>query len=144
MSQAETHPNLRIINSFFEAYGNNDMDGLRKVVAENVAWTIPGHHPLSGVKYGIDEVIAFFGQLSKSDFKADPIVLGVNDNYVIDCHRGWSNRKTGANIDMLWCLLWKIADGKIIEVVNFCGDQHKADNFFYESYQLKPIQCRIA
>jgi uncharacterized protein len=138
------HPNLEIINKFFLAYGNNDLKGITEVVDENVKWTIPGHHPLSGQKHGIDEVVAFFTQLGKSGFKADPIVLGVNDNYVIDCHRGWSNREDGKNIDILWCLLWKIEAGKIVEVVNFAGDQHEADRFFNSAYKLKPIQSRIA
>ncbi|MCS3797219.1 nuclear transport factor 2 family protein [Niastella sp. OAS944] len=139
----QQHPNLAIINRFFEAYGKFDLNAMREVVAENVKWTIPGHHPLSGTKVGIDEVLAFFTHLGKSNFKADPIVLGVNDQYVIDCHRGWSNREDGNNIDILWCLLWKIVDGKIVEVVNFAADQHEADRFFYKVYQLKPIQDRI-
>ncbi|HEY5747806.1 MAG TPA: nuclear transport factor 2 family protein [Chryseolinea sp.] len=138
------HPNLKIINTFFTAYGSHDVDLMRSVVAEDVRWTIPGHHPLSGTKVGIEEVVAFFSQLAKSDFKADPIVLGVNDNYVIDCHRGWSNREDGNNLDMLWCLLWRIENGKIQEVVNFAADQHEADRFFYKAYKLKPVQDRIA
>ncbi|MGN7819300.1 hypothetical protein ACTJJB_04175 [Chitinophaga sp. 22536] len=44
---------------------------------------------------------------------------------------------------MLWCLLWKIKDGKIVEVVNFAADQHEADRFFYKAYQLKPVQERM-
>ncbi|PKB17758.1 nuclear transport factor 2 family protein [Flavobacterium sp. 5] len=139
----EQHPNLAIIAQFFDAYGKNDLNGIRQVIDENVKWTIPGHHPLSGTKIGVDEVLAFFSHLGKSDFKADPIVLGVNDDYVVDCHRGWSNREDGNNIDILWCLLWKIENGKITEVVNFAADQHEADRFFYKAYQLKPIQDRV-
>nr|WP_294944576.1 nuclear transport factor 2 family protein [uncultured Mucilaginibacter sp.] len=140
----EQHPNLELINKLFEAYGKYDLEGIREVVDENIRWTIPGHHPLSGTKIGVEELLAFFSQLGKSNFKADPIVLGVTDDYVIDCHRGWSNREDGNNIDMLWCLLWKIEGGKIVEVVNFAGDQHEADLFFHKSYKQKPIQDRIA
>jgi len=28
-------------------------------MANDIAWTIPGHHPLAGTKRGIDEVLAF-------------------------------------------------------------------------------------
>lgn len=141
---SQQHPNLEIIGKFFEAYSKFDAEAMKEVVAEDVKWTIPGHHPMSGTKVGITEVLAYFSKLSESGFKADPIVLGVNDNYVIDCHRGWSNREDGNNVDMLWCLLWKIQDGKIMEVVNFAADQHEADRFFYKAYQLKPIQERMA
>src|SRR5437764_140339 len=65
------HPNLDIIGKFFDAYGKHDLEGIRAVVDENVKWTIPGHHPLSGTKVGVDEVVAFFTHLGKSNFKAD-------------------------------------------------------------------------
>lgn len=140
----EQHKNLKIINKFFEAYSKYDLDTIRQILAEDIKWTIPGHHPLSGTKVSAEEVIAFLSQLGKSSFKSDPIILGVNDDYVIDCHRGWSNREDGNNVDMLWCLLWKIKDGKIVEVVNFAADQHEADRFFNKVYKLKPIQERMA
>lgn len=63
---SQQHPNLEIINRFFEAYGKFDLNAMHEVVAENVKWTIPGHHPLSGTKVGIDEVLAFFSHLGKS------------------------------------------------------------------------------
>ena len=49
-----THPNLNLIDQFFAAYGQRDETGIRQVLAENVKWTFPGHHPISGTKVGID------------------------------------------------------------------------------------------
>lgn len=37
---SQQHPNLEIINRFFEAYGKFDLNAMREVVAENVKWTI--------------------------------------------------------------------------------------------------------
>ena len=129
-----THPNLTLINQFFQAYASNDPAGIRNVLSEDIRWHIPGNHPLSGTKRGIDEVLGYFKQLSKAAFQASPIVMGVNDNFVIDCHRNWSNINNGENLNNMSCLLWKIENNKIVEVHNFPEDQHKVDAFFSTHY----------
>lgn len=130
----EMHPNLTLINSFFNAYGDNDIDEISKILAEDIKWHIPGNHPLSGTKTGVNEVLAFFKSLNKGLFKAEPIVMGVNDSYVIDCHRNWSNLENEDNLDNMSCLLWKIENNKIVEVFNFPQNQHIVDAFFTKLY----------
>jgi ketosteroid isomerase-like protein len=127
---SQQHPNLQLINTFFKAYGNNNMEIIRQILAPDVEWVIPGRHPLSGTKIGIDEVLDYFKQLHVYSFQAQPIVIGVNDEYVVDCHLNWSNREEGENIKRMSCLLWKFKDGKISKVYNFPEDQHLIDAFF--------------
>lgn len=134
--------NLSKIQSFFTAYAAKNVAAVRAVMADNIVWRIPGHHPLAGEKQGIDEVLAFFDQLGKADFKAQPLVIVEQGDYVIDHHRGWS--EAGSGLDLTWCLVFRFENGKIREVTNFCDDQHKADLFFYEIYKLKPIPGRLA
>jgi uncharacterized protein len=129
------HPNLKLINDFFQAYAKNDLDGIKEVLAEDIKWHIPGSHPLSGTKKGVTEVLEYFKSLSKGAFKAEPIVMGVNDGYVIDCHRNWSNIENAENLNNMSCLLWKIEQNKIVEVHNFPEDQHRVDSFFSRHYQ---------
>jgi hypothetical protein len=45
-----------------------DPAGIAGALAANVRWTIPGRRPLSGIKRGIPEVLAFFDQLGKTGF----------------------------------------------------------------------------
>jgi len=130
MNNNTQHPNLNLINTFFRAYGNSDMEAIRQILAPDIEWVIPGRHPLSGIKVGVDEVLNYFKQLNAFSFQARPIVMGVNDNYVIDCHINWSNQEGGENIERMSCLLWKFADGKISRVYNFPEDQHAIDAFF--------------
>ncbi|MEL6918510.1 MAG: nuclear transport factor 2 family protein [Bacteroidota bacterium] len=129
-----THPNLKLIQQFFEAYGNNDIDAIKKVVSSDIKWHIPGKHPLSGTKNGIDELLGFFQKLHKARFKAEPIIMGVNDMYVIDCHSNWSNIEDGENLNAMSCLLWKIESNKIVEVHNFPENQYVVDAFFSKVY----------
>lgn len=130
MNNNQQHPNLNLINTFFRAYSNNDLETIRQIFAPDIEWVIPGRHPLSGTKVGVDEVLNYFKQLSTFSFQARPIVMGVNDNYVIDCHINWSNKDKDENIERMSCLLWKFADGKISKVYNFPEDQHAIDAFF--------------
>lgn len=131
----QTHPNIILITNFFKAYAANDSKGIQKILAEDIKWHIPGTHPLSGTKSGIKAVLEYFQKLNKGHFKAEPIVMGVNDNFVIDCHRNWSNLEGEDNLDNMSCLLWKINNSKIVEVHNFPENQQIVDLFFSKLYK---------
>ena len=126
----ESHPNLTLINNFFKAYAANDLAAIKNILSEDIKWHIPGSHPLSGTKSGVTQVLEFFQKLSKVALKAEPIIMGVNDTYVIDCHRNWSAVENGQTFNSMSCLLWKIENNKIVEVFNFPQDQHVVDLFF--------------
>ena len=129
-----THPNLDLIIKFFEAYGKRDFDGLRRVLADNAKWTALGQHPLSGVRNGFDQVIAFFDAMGvvmgRSNVKVEKLVVGANDNYVVECQHVWTNRDDGHNLDHLVCVLWKFENGKIVEGRHFFADPQAVNNFF--------------
>ncbi|WP_433437170.1 nuclear transport factor 2 family protein [Nonomuraea sp. CA-141351] len=131
------------IGRFFAAYAAHDIERMREVLADDIQWTIPGHHPLSGVKHGVEEVAAFLTQLGKSGFQADPMFLEANEEYVVDIHRGWTTEGAG-KVDTLWALVWHFnADGKVDKVVNLSGDQHQMDAFVWDNYALAPIPARL-
>ncbi|HET9167875.1 MAG TPA: nuclear transport factor 2 family protein [Actinospica sp.] len=138
------NPKIEAINAFFAAYGTYDLDGMRAVLTEDIEWTIPGHHALSGTKRGVEEVAAFFTELGKSGFQAEPLFLEANDEYVVDIHRGWSTAGVG-KVDTMWALVWHFnAEGKVDRVYNLSGDQHQMDNYIWNNYVLAPIPDRLA
>ena len=132
------HQNLEIINKFFEAFGKQDMAALNELVAPDIQWIFPGHHPLAGTKKGIEEVVNFFDSMGKimeaSNIKVERLVNGVNDDYVVECQHIWTNRKDGNNLDHYWCVLWAFRDGKITEGRHLASDQHLVDSFFCKVY----------
>jgi ketosteroid isomerase-like protein len=134
--------NLEKIQAFFAAYANKNVPAIREVMADDIVWRIPGHHALAGAKQGITEVLAFFDQLARANFQAQPVVIAEHGDFVVDHHRGWS--EAGGGLDLKWCLVFRFESGKIKEVTNFCEDQHRADLFFNEVYKLKPIPERLA
>jgi hypothetical protein len=56
--------------ALFAVYARKDVTAVQSVMAEDIIWRISGHHPLAGPKHGIQEVMAFFDQLARADFKA--------------------------------------------------------------------------
>jgi hypothetical protein len=87
-----------------------------------------------GLKNGVGEIIKYLNQLGKFNLRAEGVVIGVSDDYVIDCHKNWSELENHENLNNLSCLLWKFEDGKIKEVFNFPQDQHVVDSFFIKNY----------
>jgi uncharacterized protein len=131
------------ITAFFAAYASHDIPAMQAVLANDIEWTIPGHHPLSGTKRGVKEVAAFLTQLGKAGFQAEPLFLEANDEFVVDVHRGWTTDGVG-KVDTLWALVWHFdTAGKIDRVVNLSGDQHQMDTYIWNNYQLAPIPDRL-
>ena len=139
---ANGNPAIAAVNAFYEAYGREDIEGMRAVIAPGCHWAIPGHHPLSGVKVGRDEVVAYFDLLRDGNFKAEIIYLTGDDDHAIDVHRGWGEVGDAA-VDTNWVLYYTVKDGLITEVQNFCYDQHAADLFYWKVWKLKSLPDRI-
>lgn len=129
-----THPNLELIDRFFAAYGERNLAALRDVLAEDATWTFPGHHPLSGTKLGLDAIIAFFDAvgsvMGRSQPTVEKLVLGVNEQYVIECQHVRTNRSDAPNLDQQLCVLWSFADGKIVSGQHLAADQDALDAFY--------------
>jgi len=128
------HPNLELIDRFFAAYGERDLTALRDVLAEDATWTFPGHHPLSGTKHGIDAIIAFFDAIGSVMGRSKPtvekLVMGVNEQYVVECQHIRTNRADGPNLNQQLCVLWSFAEGKIVSGQHLAADQDALDAFY--------------
>ncbi|HWA86377.1 MAG TPA: nuclear transport factor 2 family protein [Opitutus sp.] len=127
LGSTATHPNLGVIRKFFEASSHGDRDGLRATLAENAKWIFPGRHRFSGTKNGLNEIAAFFGELRRLGFRFEQLVAEATDRYVIDCERAWTDKY---RVELQWCVLWKIENGKIVQGAHFAADQRKTDRFF--------------
>jgi len=128
------HPNLVLIERFFDAYGRKDFQKLKEVASENMTWSFPGHNPLSGKKTNLEQVVAFFDAMGiimkQSDVQMEQLVIGQNDEYVLECQHIRTNRHDGLLLDHQWCVLWRFSNGKLISGKHFSEDQHIADDFF--------------
>jgi ketosteroid isomerase-like protein len=125
------NPNIALVQRFFAAYADHDLEAMRnEILAPDVTWSIPGHHPLAGIKRGVGEILAYFAELPHANFQAEPIVIAADGDYVVDVHRGWAAYED-ASLDMHWVLVYRVEQGRIKQVENFAADQHAADAFFW-------------
>ena len=128
------HINLNNIDKFLDDYSKHDLNAIKQELSENVKWTFPGHNPLSGTKVGINEVVDFFDKMGdlmgKSNVKVEKLVMGVNDNYVLECQHIITDREDDVNIDQHMCVLWIFENGKIVEGKHLTEDQLQADAFY--------------
>ena len=126
--------NSRIIENFFDAYGKRDFGSIREVMAEDVIWIFMGQHPLAGVKNGIEEVVAFFDNMSalmsSSKVQVAQLVTGSNDTFLVECQHITTHREDGNNVDHHVCVLWTFENKKIKEGRHFFADPHAANHFF--------------
>jgi uncharacterized protein len=144
---AEVDPRIQVIMDYYTAYGTGDLENLRPFFAEDIVWRIPGQHPLAGDKVGADEVLAFFAELGKGGFGAEPIAFAVDPNtgWVIDLHRGFSTEGEGV-VDTTWALAFRVdvENRQILEAINFSFDQAAANAYFWANYPLLPLPERLA
>jgi hypothetical protein len=160
-AQAPAHPGLAIVDKMYACFAKGDMETLkREVFAADITWNLPGHHPLSGIKHGPDEVIAFFGALMATGIMVDNVHFGsmeegapaltqdrvtahASDDGVVERHTGHGRLKNGEEIIFPTCSYYRIHDGRIAEVQVYTGDQHNVDRYFWAMYDLKPIPDRL-
>ena len=126
--------NQKIIDKYFEAYAQRNLDGIKEVMDENVQWYFLGDHPFGGIKKGIEEVVAFFDQMAKVMGESKPVIekpiVCENEKHLIECVHTKVNREDGINIDHFACVLWTIENGKIVEGRHFFADPVAVSQYF--------------
>jgi hypothetical protein len=137
---------MALVDKMYACFAKGDMATLKsEVFASDITWDLPGHHPLSGVKRGPDECIAFFGALMAVGVVVDNIHFGtMGDDGVVERHTGHGKLPNGEEIIFPTCSYYKIANGRIASVQVYTGDQHGVDRFFWAMNPLKAIPDRLA
>jgi ketosteroid isomerase-like protein len=135
---------MAVVDRMYQCFAQGDMETLKTdVFAGDIEWALPGHHPLSGVKKGADEVIAFFGALMETGINVDNLSFGtIGDDRVVETHSG-HGRVDGQEYLFPTCSVYTIRDGKIAHVQVYTADQHGVDDYFWRAYSLKPLPERL-
>jgi len=136
---------MAIVDRMYECFGKGDMATLKaEVFHPEIKWALPGHHPLSGVKNGPDETIAFFAALMQSGVNVDNVSFGtIGDDRVVETHTGHGN-VGGKDYIFPTCSVYTMRDGKIADVQVYTADQHGVDDYFWQANALKPLPDRLA
>lgn len=128
-----THPNEELVRKGYKAFGEGDMETLQSLYAPDAIHSAPGNGPLAGEYKGVDNILAFYGQLfelSDGTFKAElQDAKAEGDDTVVATHRGTAQR--GAKmLGQDETLTFTIVGGKVTQVVETHSDQAAYDAFW--------------
>ena len=56
----------------YQAFGDGDLEGATRAMADNIEWIVPGNSTISGTYRGKDEVARFFMTLASKSFRTEP------------------------------------------------------------------------
>ncbi|MBT2568881.1 nuclear transport factor 2 family protein [Arthrobacter sp. ISL-85] len=123
---------VALVRRGYEAFIAGDMDTLRDLFAEDALWHTGGTGGLSGDKKGRDAILAYFGELysrSNGSLKVTLDDVASGDKYTIGIQSGHAERD-GKTLDQRIVIVFTIAGGKVIEVLEAADDSAKASDFW--------------
>ncbi|MGH9086449.1 MAG: nuclear transport factor 2 family protein [Acidimicrobiales bacterium] len=127
------HPNEDIVRQGYKAFGEGDMDTLRSLFAPDVIHSATGNNPLAGEYKGIDDVLAYYGQLferSDGTFTAElKSTKAEGDDTVVAIHRNKAQRG-GKTLDQDETLTFTVSGGKITHLGESHSDAAAYDDFW--------------
>jgi hypothetical protein len=126
--------NLALVQNYFQCLANGDYATLGSLFSDDVRWHQPGNGALSKTYNGKAELFALFGrfmEISTGSFRIDQVDhIMANGDLVTAMLQFSAKKANGENLSMSGVDLMRIADGKIVEVWLFSGDQTAEDNFW--------------
>ena len=116
--------NLEIVQSGYEKFGSGDVEGLLKLFADDIKWTVPEieNAPFAGSRQGVDNVGQFFQQLSAAEdiTNFEPAEFIASDDRVVVLGKSTATvRETGRTYSTDWVHVFRLENGKVTEFAEF-------------------------
>jgi ketosteroid isomerase-like protein len=124
-----SHPNEELVRKGYEAFSTGDVSSMRQLLDPDVVWHAGGRNPLSGDYRGVEEVLGFFGRTmehTQGSFRVSIEEVLVNDDGAAVVQRS-SGERNGKSFDDRGLQLFRISDGKAVEVWQYYGDPYTVD-----------------
>jgi ketosteroid isomerase-like protein len=126
------HPNAELLNRGYDAFEKGDLDTLRGLFTDDVAFHIPGRSQVAGDYRGQDEVFGFFGrlvELSGGTFKLERHAVIADDEHGAVLSTGSAQRE-GKSVSTKTVDTFHFRDGKVSECWSFAEDPYALDEFW--------------
>ncbi len=126
------HENEILVREGYDAFIRGDLDGVKGLLDPDVLWHVGGSSPFAGVYKGHDELMGLIGRLF--EMTAGTISISARDILANDDHvivLTTMKAQRGEHIlDDDGVAIFKIRDGKAVEVWAFAENQGAMDEFF--------------
>ena len=122
MGAAENKEAVRMMR---EAKG---LDAMLAAMSDDVRWTIIGTTKYSGTMNGKQEIVnkllrPIFAELESMGSNTVDNIIAEGDYVVIQQHASGRKTKTGNPYNNTYCLVYKLIDGKIKEITEYCDTE---------------------
>jgi ketosteroid isomerase-like protein len=117
--------NKEVVRKMREAKG---IDAILATMSDDVRWTLIGTTKFSGTMNGKQEIVEklfkpIFAQLETPGSNVIDNIIAEGD-YVVVQQRGTGRRtKSGKDYNNTYCIVYKVADGKIKEITEYCDTE---------------------
>ena len=117
--------NKEVVRKMREAKG---IDAILATMSDDVRWTLIGTTKFSGTMNGKQEIVEklfkpIFAQLETPGSNVIDNIIAEGD-YVVVQQRGTGRRtKSGKDYNNTYCIVYKVDDGKIKEITEYCDTE---------------------
>jgi uncharacterized protein len=113
--------NKEVVRNMREAKG---IDGILTTMSDDVRWTIMGTTKFSGTMNGKQEIVEklfkpIFAQLETPGSNVVDNIIAEGDYVVVQQHGTGRRAKSGKDYNNTYCIVYKLADGKIKEITEY-------------------------
>ena len=120
-----TAENKEIVRKMREAKG---LEPMLSTMSDDVRWTIIGTTKYSGTMNGKQEIIdkllrPITSELESMGSNQVDNVIAEGDYVVVQQHASGRKTKTGNSYNNTYCLVYKVIDGKIKEITEYCDTE---------------------
>ncbi|EOD70011.1 nuclear transport factor 2 family protein [Amycolatopsis vancoresmycina] len=126
------HQNATLIRRGYEAFSTGDIATLTELLAPDAVQHMPGHNVFSGDHKGRDAILTMYGQLAERSggtLKVELEEVYANDEEVVTVYHSTGSRN-GKQLDTRHALVFRMRDGKAMELTDVSGDEAADDNFW--------------
>ncbi|WET82488.1 nuclear transport factor 2 family protein [Amycolatopsis sp. QT-25] len=120
-----TENNRKLLATVFDQLAAGNARALTDVMADECRWIFPGDWSWGGVWEPKTEVVhkllrPLMAQFS-DDYRSEAdMILAAEDRVVVQA-RGHATTKHGDTYEQTYCFIFRLADDRIIEVVEYCN-----------------------
>ena len=117
--------NKEIVRQMREAKG---IDAILATMSDDVRWTLIGTTKFSGMLNGKQEIVEklfkpIFAQLETPGSNVIDNIIAEGDYVVVQQHGTGRRTKSGKDYNNTYCIVYKVADGKIKEITEYCDTE---------------------
>ena len=117
--------NKEVVRQMREAKG---IDAILATMSDDVRWTLIGATRFSGTLKGKQEIVEklfkpIFAQLETPGSNVIDNIIAEGDYVVVQQHGVGRRTKSGKDYNNTYCIVYKLADGKIKEITEYCDTE---------------------